>query len=122
MTIHLLNEELTLQGSHGCISCEAGYIKCLYSNPYQSNFPVCENEMDMQDLLDFDSTMGSGYIGGYTWKDLDVALEGPHMRSLRPCDMRIYNETVDITGNMLDGQQLLIVTFYHRLTLIQGFR
>jgi hypothetical protein len=121
MTIHLLNE-LTMRDSRACIRClEAGYVKCLYPNSVQSDLPICEDEMAMQDLLDFDSTMGSDYIGGYTWKDLDVAPEDPHTESVDTCDGWVYNRTVDITGNTLDGQQLLIVTFYRRLTLIQGF-
>jgi hypothetical protein len=108
--------------SHACTIClDAGYIKCLYPNSVQSDLLVCEDEMTMQDLLDFDSTMGSDYIGGYAWKDLDVAPEDSHMTRSRTCHGWVHGRTVDITGNTLDGQQILNVIFYHRLTLIQGF-
>lgn len=62
--------------SWACTYClDAGYIRCLYSPSVQSNLPVCEDEMAMQDLLDFDSKTGSGYNGNcYAWKDLDVTL------------------------------------------------
>jgi len=108
--------------SHACTRClDAGYTKCLYPNSAQSNLLVYEDERAIQDLLDFDSTTGSDYIRGYAWKDLDFAPEDSHMTRLRTCHGWVYGRTVDITGNTLDGQQKLNATFYHPLTLIQGF-
>jgi hypothetical protein len=107
--------------SRACTYClDAGYIDCPYPNSVPSDLPVCEDEMTMQDLLDFDSTMVSGYNRGYAWKDLDVAPEDRHVRW--PCSGRLYGKMVDITRNMLDGQQISKVEFSHRLTLIQGLR
>lgn len=110
--------------SRACTCClDAGYIRCLYPNSVQGNLPVCEDEIAMQDLLDFDSTTGSGHNEDlYAFKTLDVAPGHPSKNLGFACNNRLHNEMVDITGDMLDGQQILKATLYHRLTLIQGLR
>jgi hypothetical protein len=80
-----------------CNYCfDAGVVKCLYRKSVQRDFPVCEDEMAMQDLLDFDLTTGSDYIGGYPWKDLHVAPEDHRIRVLYRCNGWVYNKNVEI--------------------------
>jgi hypothetical protein len=62
---------------------------------------VFEDEMALQDLLDFDSTISSGYNGDrYVWKELAV----PAVTPFDACNRWRRNKMVEITGCMLDGE------------------
>ena len=103
--------------SRACPLCiDAGYIKCLYRDSVQSDLPVCEDKMAIQDILYFDSTTDSGYnVDHFAWKGVGTeglpawkvwrALREPsELRKADPCSRRFDNEMVDITENTLEGQ------------------
>jgi hypothetical protein len=109
MVVHLLDEELTYKSSSVCGYClHAGYIKCLYRQSSQSDLPVCEDDMALQDLLDFDTTPGSVHNGGrYARKDFDVASEDSYTMRADACSSQFYGDPVDITGYTLYGQSII---------------
>jgi hypothetical protein len=106
MAIHVLDEELIMNKQSRLSILHRRWVHCLYRNSEQIDLPVCEDEVAIQDILDFDSSSDFGYNGDlYAWKDVgDVDEdEDDELREADPCGRRFDNEMVDVTENTLGG-------------------
>lgn len=93
--------------SHACVYCyDAGYIKCLFNSSAQNNPPTYEDEVTIQDILDFESIMGTRHdTACYSWKYSDAIPEGkPDVVAEQACSFRMHHDIVDITAHTLDGK------------------
>jgi hypothetical protein len=93
--------------SRACIYCyDAGFVKCLFASSVQNNLPTYEQEMAVQDILNFDSiTITRQEAACYSWKESDaIPEEDSYSVAEQACSFRVYRDMVDITEHTLDGQ------------------